>query len=245
MEILKPSPLQHMQQQNLQISRILHKPHERPPHDAHRRSRQPDTPSTFHPNSSVFHTRMGKMPTLDTQPQPDPPPFRQNIWLKTNKSTRNRIKAVYHNILQTVVSSPIATKHSPLIPHLHRSDVIWKLALLFESLILFPFPKTSKDTTATIITKRLHLFRIGNIKQLFHDSRGVISKTPLEKSNRAGKETISTRNKCAQLAADTDNYRSAIDRVMSDTPIAINTPDVVEILKDLYPDKHILHDRYK
>lgn len=31
---------------------------------------------------------------------------------------------------------------------------------------------------------------------------------------------------------------------MSDTPIAINTPDVVEILKDLYPDKHILHDRY-
>ena len=33
-----------------------------------------------------------------------PPPFRQNIWLKTNKLTRNRIKTVYHNILQTVVS---------------------------------------------------------------------------------------------------------------------------------------------
>ena len=96
-----------------------------------------------------------------------PPPFRQNLWLKTNKSTRNRIKAVYHNVLQTVVSSPIVTGHSPIIPHLHRSDVIWKLALLFESLILFPFPKQSKDTTATIISKRLHLFRIGNIKQLF------------------------------------------------------------------------------
>ena len=115
-------------------------------------------------------------------------PIPSKLWLKTNRSTRNRIKAVYHNVLQTVVSSPIVTGHSPIIPHLHRSDVIWKLALLFKSLILFPFPETSKDTTAIIISKRLHLFRIGNIKQLFQDSRSVISNTPLGKSNRAGKE---------------------------------------------------------
>ena len=72
----------------------------------------------------------------------------------------------------------------------------------------------------------------------------MINNTPLEKANRTGRETTSTRNKCAQLAADKDNYRSTIDRVVSDTSIAINTPEVVEILKDLYPEKHTLHDIY-
>ena len=173
------------------------------------------------------------------------PPFRQNIWLKMNKSTKSRIKAVYHNILQIVVASPLCTSHRPIIPFLHRSDVLWKIAFMFESLMLFQFPKNSKDTTATVINKRIHLFRTGNIKQLYTDSRNVISKTPLEKSNRAANQTISTRNKSAQLAADNDNYRSAIDRIVSDTPIAINTPEVVNILKQLYPKKHTLHEEHK
>jgi len=116
---------------------------------------------------------------------------------------------------------------------------------MFESLMLFPFPKKSEDTTATVITKRIHLFRTGNLKQLYIDSRNVNSKTPLEKANRAENQTISTRNKSAQLAADNDNYRSAIDRIVSDTPIAINTPDVVNILKQLYPSKHTLHEEHK
>ena len=82
-----------------------------------------------------------------------PPPFRQNIWLKLNKSTKNRIKAVYHNILQIVVASPLTTSHRPIIPFMHRSDVLWKIAFMFESLILFPFPKNNEDTTATVINK--------------------------------------------------------------------------------------------
>ena len=174
-----------------------------------------------------------------------PPPFRQNIWLKLNNSTKKRIKAVYHNILQIVVSSPLTTSNSPIVPFLHRSDVLWKIAFMFESIMLFPFPKDSEDTTAIIINKRIHLFRTGNLKQLYKESREVISRTPLEKANRAEAQTTSTRNKSAQLAADNDNYRSAIDRIVSDTPIAINTPEVVEILKELYPSRHKLQEEYK
>ena len=111
--------------------------------------------------------------------------------------------------------------------------------------MLFPFPKNSVDTTAIVISKRIHLFQTGNIKDLYIASRAVISKTPLEKCNRAADQTISTRNKSAQLAVDNDNYRSAIDRIVSDTPIAINTPDVADILKQLYPKQHTLHEEYK
>ena len=57
-------------------------------------------------------------------------------------------------------------------------------------------------------------------------------------------ESNTTRNKYVQLAADNNNYRSAIDRISTDTPISINTPDVVDILKCLYPTRHTLTSPY-
>ena len=86
--------------------------------------------------------------------------------------------------------------------------------------------------------------RTRDIKTLYEQSRNTTSKTPLEKANKHKDEQIHTRNKCAQLAADNDNFRSAIDRITADTPIALNTPEVVEILKDLYPRKHKLKTGY-
>lgn len=47
-----------------------------------------------------------------------------------------------------------------------------------------------------------------------------------------------------RTTADNNKYRSVIDKIVSDTHIAIDTPAVVEILKDLYPKKHKLKDKY-
>ena len=173
-----------------------------------------------------------------------PPPFRQNIWLKTNKSSKDKVKSCYHRLLQALISSPEVTNDKPTIPYLHRNIAIWKLAFIFESIILFPLERNTKETTSTQLNRRLHLLRTGDIKTLYEQSRKTTSKTPREKANKHNNEQIHTRNKCAQLAADNDNFRSAIDRITADTPIALNTPEVVGILKDLYPKKHKIKTGY-
>ena len=43
----------------------------------------------------------------------------------------------------------------------------------------------------------------------------------------------------AQLAANNDQYKSAISRLSQDTPSTINTKDTVDILERLYPCRYI------
>ena len=73
-----------------------------------------------------------------------PPPFRQNIWLKTNKSSKDKVKSCYHRLLQALLSLPQVTNDKPIIPHLHRNIVLWKLEFIFESIILYPLQRTQK-----------------------------------------------------------------------------------------------------
>ena len=77
-----------------------------------------------------------------------PPPFRQNIWHKTNKSAKNKIKFIYHKIILCITESSHKCNERPMIPHLHRREALWKLGLIFESLILHPIPKKSTEGTA-------------------------------------------------------------------------------------------------
>lgn len=119
----------------------------------------------------------------------------------------------------------------------------WQLAFIFEFITLFSLQKINSDTTSTQIEKRLHLFRIGNITKLYYNSINTKSCTLLEKWAIRKNEHTTTIQKYAQLTPDNNNFRSAIDRITSGTPTALNTPEVVDILKSLYPLKHILsHD---
>ena len=70
-----------------------------------------------------------------------PPPFRQNIWLKTNKNIQNKIIHLYHRLIVILTTTPNQTQHKPLVPALHKSEVIWKLLFIFESIILYPVNK--------------------------------------------------------------------------------------------------------
>ena len=111
-----------------------------------------------------------------------PPPFRKNIWLKINKGMREKFIHLYHRLILTLNTTPNTTTTIPIIPSLHKIEVIWKLMFIFESIILFPIEGKQKNLTTTpTMEKRLHLFRTGNIKKLYEESRKVISLSPLEK----------------------------------------------------------------
>ena len=112
-----------------------------------------------------------------------PPPFRQNIWLKTNKNTQTKIIHLYHRLLLVLISTPNTTQTTLIIPSIHKIEVSWKLVFIFESIILFPTKnKANHMTTSPTIEKRLHLLRTWNIKQLYEESRAVVSLSPQEKN---------------------------------------------------------------
>ena len=177
--------------------------------------------------------------------QINPPPFRQNIWLKTNKGIQTKIIHLYHRLLLVLINTPNTTQITPLIPAIHKIEVIWKLVFIFESIILFPTKNKAKYmTTSPTIEKRLHLFRTGNIKPLYEESRTVISLSPQEKKTKFDNMSKSSTLQSAQIAANNDQYKSAISRLTQDTPVAINTPEIVNILEGLYPSKHSIPNKH-
>ena len=173
-----------------------------------------------------------------------PPPFRQSLWLKMNNSTKKKVKFVYSKLIEILISTPNKNKHRPFTPALHRCNAIWKLFIIFESIILFPLEKSRNETTSEQLENRLHLFRTGNIQELYSRSRSIVSTSPLDKVSKADYQNKYMKEKCAQIAADQDQYKSAIDRICSSSPIAINTPEVVQALEKLYPKKHTLPSTY-
>ena len=86
--------------------------------------------------------------------------------------------------------------------------------------------------------------RRDKIKQLYEQSRKCTSMTSEEKA--AKNNTISTthKSKCAQIAANNNQFRSAITRVNNNTPVALTTSQTIKIINSLYPKKHILAKQY-
>ena len=122
----------------------------------------------------------------------------------------------------------------PIIPLLHHRDILWKLGLLFEFLILYPILLKDKDGTAKHITNRLHMLQTGDIKRLYDLSRSVVSLSPAKKKELADHLPLQQIQKNGQLAADLDNYKTAMDRLAQATPIALNNDTNIQILKSLY-----------
>ena len=145
---------------------------------------------------------------------------------------------IYHKIILCITTSTQNSNEKPSIPYFHKRDVLWKLGIIFETLILHPIPRKSTEGTATHINNRLHLLQIGDIETVYNMAYNVKSLTPLQKKDLSQNTPKQQIQKNAQMAADLDNYRSALDRLSQNTPIAINTEDNVNRLKKLYPEKH-------
>jgi hypothetical protein len=123
------------------------------------------------------------------------------------------------------------------------------LQVYFERLVLFALLKedegntantqqhakrTNKLVAATVnqtINDRLRRFNQGQIRKLYEESTLVQSKSPQQQ-----KDSPPKIQKSAQLAADLNNFKSAITRLCKHAPVAIINLPKLEILKKLHPE---------
>lgn len=119
---------------------------------------------------------------------------------------------------------------------------IWILPFIFERLICAPNPDKSDtaESINTLITRRLRMFRSGQIEALYKESNQVVSRTP--KDNKQNPAKI---QRSAQIAADCDNYRSANIRLTNDMPVAAIDDEKLEVLQDLHPESYNLNLHHK
>ena len=148
------------------------------------------------------------------------PPFRQSLITKIQGRTSQYVTDLAMDIVKCVVEgsqSPTSVKDVGRLDF----DVtpMWLLIILLEQLVLFPPPDFNKDATTLSlnqeICRRVRLFRSGDIRTLYQESRRVHSRSVAEFASRP-KDT----NKSAQLAADLDNFKLAIARLTKNTPVA-------------------------
>ena len=116
-------------------------------------------------------------------------------------------------------------------------DLIEKLLIIFEQIVLFPLP-SSKEATSTekktsanqAIHDRSRRFKQGRIRELYEESRLVHNKYPKDLANNP-----SPMQKSAQLAADLDNYKTANARLTKHAPVALINDENFSVLERLHP----------
>ena len=166
----------------------------------------------------------------------DPPPFRQTLISKIKFRLEEDICNTFGSLIELADEALNPCPNSRLSRKQDFDpDEILQLVYLFEQLVLFP---TKLDTTKSknapslnsIIRSRLLKFKQGRIKELFDESRLIVSKTPREQADNP----VSILNS-AQIAADVDNYKSANARITKHAPVALINDSNLHTLQALHP----------
>jgi hypothetical protein len=94
----------------------------------------------------------------------------------------------------------------------------WPIIQLPEHLFfsLYKKPTTKRASLNSTIHDRLHLFKQGKVRELYQESRGIISKTSCKQANQ-----LVDIQKAAQIAVDLDNFKTANARVTKHAPVAL------------------------
>ena len=181
---------------------------------------------------------------LSTIDASKPPPFRQTLFLKVQWKLRSEVLDLFADVIEaTAESSKQPKRDEDIESSSFDSTPFWLLLIIFEQLVLAPIPREksissskskSKQSTTSTIYRRIRMFRAGRLKELFDESRQVISKSPAQFSSRKESAAVSME-KAAQLAADDDNYRTANARLTKATPVARITSTLLPHLQKLYP----------
>ncbi len=175
--------------------------------------------------------------------KPHPPPFRQSLLLHLNHKPLEAVLDAYQDLITATVEAsrvPKNLKDEKL--ECYNSKPFWLLSILFEQLVLAPRPSTIDDSPhaeslTQCIYRRLRWFRAGRVKDLYEESRKVVSKPPAVLLGPQASSS-STSEKSAQLAADNDNFGTANARLTKNTPVSrvFDGPDGnLESLYKLHP----------
>ena len=173
-----------------------------------------------HAHSHLINNWATAIPFILTHYDHPPPHFR-STWLRLIQGNNlKRFHLLHVKIIESILHSHTIDSSAPF----------WWLLFHIELLILAPTHLHNRDNTsvASVIRNRLDDLQSGNIEQLFKDAFAIHSRSthnppPHNDGNRA-----------AQLAANADNFRTAIARLNSTNPIAVITKNNISTVKKLY-----------
>ena len=105
-----------------------------------------------------------------------------------------------------------------------------QLIYLFEQFVLAPIPHSKKGPSLNQrIKRRIRLFRSGQLEKLHQESCTVISGNHRQPLPNDHINQQSVKSTLAQRAADNDDFKKAIDRLLKATPISPNTEENIKI----------------
>ena len=141
----------------------------------------------------------------------------------------------YHEVLAScVLASQRCHELHPSHPDDYDPTPIWVLPFVFERLVLGPSPHLGPGSTPPsinqLVSRRLRLFRSGQIRLLYEESNSVISRTPSAQSN-----SPQSINRAAQAKADSDSPKSACDLLTKQSPVVQVDDSNIGILERLHP----------
>ena len=136
-----------------------------------------------------------------------------------HENNKKRFQVLHAKIIEAII-------HSTLV---NKSEPFWWLLLHLELLILCPTNKHNRDNSSLTATihQRLDDLQTGNIEALFIDAFRIRS------HNTTHKPPHNNGNTAAQIAADSDNYRTAIARLNTTNPIATINRHNIRTVKNL------------
>ena len=166
----------------------------------------------------------------------DEPSFRQSLILKLKYELEDDVTDCFEDVLKACVKSHKEAVDKDLSgTEEYNAEPIWLLPFIFEQLILCPNPDQPREghkgtSLRQCITRRLRLFRSGQLELLYQESKCIVSK-----SAKSFRESPPDSHKCAQEAADNDNFGSAYARIVKHMPVAPINEENRSILEQLYP----------
>jgi hypothetical protein len=154
----------------------------------------------------------------------EPPQFRSTWRRYLNGNNKKWFFQLLVNIIKTICQSNST----------NDASVFWWLLLHYEMLILAPTPNVNRKRSSIkhVTARRLQQLQSGQILTLLTEAYGSNNNW----TRKSPRPTSKAGNSAAQIAADTDNYRTAITRACNFNKIATIDKSNDKIVKKLYPE---------
>ena len=153
----------------------------------------------------------------------DPPHYRSTWRRFLDGNNKKRFTILHAKLIETIIHSQSTNDSAPF----------WWLLFHLELLILAPSHLDSNTSQCTTIRRRLDDFQSGNIQTLCTHALSIRNR------NTHRRPPHNNGNKAAQIAADADNYRTAMARLNTNNPIATigrhNIPNVTNLYSEPVP----------
>ena len=124
-------------------------------------------------------------------------------------STLHSLRNVVHQVITWTNSAtlPLEMETNTLPHYLTTATPFYKLLLILETLLLAPIPKHQRNVKASIIAKRIHMFKAGHLATLYENAFTQTDSMPPAPDI----PIFDDMSFCpaAQAAADQNNYHTA------------------------------------